>query len=105
MLIKIKSKAVGFEWDKGNLDKNYLKHGITPKEAEEIFVNENSFVISDIKHSQVEERYIILGKSLGGKDLFVVFTVRENKIRVISARRMHKKEVVRYEKAKKDTKI
>ena len=101
--MQVKNETVEFEWDKWNLDKSYLKHGITPKEAEEVFVREDSFVVADVKHSQKEDRFIILGKSLSNKNLFVVFTLRENKIRIISARRMHRKEVSRYEKAKKNS--
>lgn len=101
--MQIKGKVVEFEWDKGNLDKSYLKHGITPKEAEEIFISEESFVITDVKHSEKEERFIILGKSQARQSLFVVFTIRKNKVRIVSARRMHKKEVEKYEKAKKNS--
>ena len=101
--MQIKGGIVEFEWDKWNLDKSYIKHGITPKEAEEVFINDGSFVVSDIKHSQKEDRFIILGKSTDGKNLFVVFTMRGNKVRIVSARRMHKKEVEKYEKAKKNS--
>ena len=92
-------KVKVFEWDEGNLDKSYEKHKISPKEAEEIFVSEELKVLPDYKHSQDEKRHIALGKTQEGKKLFVVFTIRGNKIRIISARRMHKKEVLKYEKA------
>ncbi len=105
MYMQVKGRVVEFEWDKWNLDKSYVKHGVTHKEAEEVFVDEWSFVLPDIKHSQKEERFIIVGKTLEKKDLFVVFVVRGKKIRMISARRMHRKEVLRYEKLKKDTKV
>lgn len=98
-------KTLAFEWDEANLDKSYKKHGISPKEAEEIFVSEELFVLPDKKHSLSESRHIALGKSQDGKNLFVVFTLRDKKIRIISARKMHKKEVLKYEKAKKHTKI
>lgn len=96
-------KVLVFEWDKGNLDKSYEKHGISLKETEEIFISEELFVLPDIKHSQKEERFIALGRTQDGKNLFVIFTLRDKKIRIISARRMHKKEVERYEKVKKNT--
>lgn len=98
--MRILPKVIKFDWDKGNLDKNYQKHGITPKEAEEIFVSETFSVVPDVKHSQTESRFIGLGETVAGKKLLVVFAVRKNKIRVISARRIHRKEVDRYEKAK-----
>ncbi|MDP3917997.1 MAG: BrnT family toxin [Candidatus Woesebacteria bacterium] len=103
--MQVKSKVVVFEWDKWNLDKIYLKHGITPKEAEEVFISDDAFVTADIKHSQAEDRFIILGKTLESKNLFIVFTLRSNKTRIVSARRMHKKEVLKYDKVKKNTKI
>ncbi|HSX19062.1 MAG TPA: BrnT family toxin [Candidatus Saccharimonadales bacterium] len=92
-------KIVGFEWDKWNLDKNYIKHGITPKEAEEVFLDENVLLIEDIKHSGAEERSIAIGMTVGDSLLFVVFTVRSNKIRIISARIANKKERRQYEQA------
>lgn len=94
-----------FEWDEGNIDKNSQKHGINPKDTEEVFISEELYVIPDIKHSSTEKRFIALGKTRLGRKLFVVFTLRGKKIRVISARAMHKKEVERYEKVKKDSRI
>ncbi len=94
-------KILKFEWDKGNLAKSYAGHGITPREAEEIFVDEELYVLPDIKHSGSEERYIGLGRTQEGRKLFVVFTLRKENIRIISVRRMHKKEVSKYEKVKK----
>lgn len=103
--MQVRGRVVKFEWDKWNIDKIYLKHRITHKEAEEIFINDDSYVFSDVKHSQKEERFIILGKTLEKKNFFVVFTMRGDKVRIVSARKMHKKEVEKYEKAKKNTKI
>jgi uncharacterized DUF497 family protein len=101
--MQIKREVIEFEWDIENLDKSYLKHGITTKEAEEVFISEESYVITDVKYSQKEERFIILGKSQSKRNLFVVFTMRGKKIRIISARRMHREEVEKYEKAKKNS--
>ena len=95
-----------FEWDKWNLDKSYQKHGITPKESEEIFLDENLKVSRDVEHSQIEKRFIALGKTFENKILFVAFTPRGNKIRIISARKANLKERRKYEqKTKKTTKI
>lgn len=93
-----------FEWDKGNIDKSYEKHGITPKESEEIFLDENLKVTRDIRHSQREKRFIGLGKTFEKKILFVVFSIRKNKIRIISARKANKKERRKYgQKIKKNS--
>lgn len=87
-----------FEWDKGNIDKSYQKHGITPGETEEIFLDENLKVIRDIRHSQDEKRFIAIGKTFEGKTLFLVFTFRKNRIRIISARKANVKERRKHEK-------
>lgn len=96
------SKIKGFEWDKWNIDKSYQKHGITSNEAEEVFIDKNVGIERDIKHHEIEERYIAIGMTLNEKLLFVVFTIRGSVIRVISARRANKKERRLYEEAKKN---
>jgi uncharacterized protein len=93
-----REKIVIFEWDRGNIDKNYQKHGIAQKEAEEIFLDENLGVLPDIDHSQNENRLIALGKTVSGKVLFAIFTVRSEKIRIISVRIANQKERRVYEK-------
>lgn len=80
-----------FEWDQGNLEKNWLKHGVSPLECEQVFFNQ-PFIASDPKHSQNEERFFALGRTDTDRYLFLAFTVRGKKIRVISARDMNKKE-------------
>lgn len=101
--MRVKGKVVKFEWDRWNIDKNYLKHGVTPKEAEEAFMTEKSYFFSDVKHSKTEKRFTLLGKTLDEKNLFIIFTMKGKKVRIISARRMHREEVEKYEKAKKNT--
>ncbi|MBI2600499.1 BrnT family toxin [Candidatus Daviesbacteria bacterium] len=91
------SKITGFEWDKGNFDKSYQKHGITPNEAEEVFLDQDKLLQEDIKHSKQEVRYISLGKTTKGCVLLAVFTIRKHKIRVISVRKTNKKERRQYE--------
>ena len=103
--MQIRNRVIRFEWDKWNLDKSYTKHGILPKEAEEVFIDDRSIVLPDVRHSQKEERFIIVGRTLNKSNLFIVFTFREDKVRIISVRKMHRKEVLRYEKIKKDTKV
>lgn len=92
-------KIDGFDWDKGNVEKNLIKHGITCQQIEEIFHN-SPWVAPDVKHSLVEERFLAIGK-INGRCAFVSFAIRlnENKtlIRPISARFMHAKEVKKYE--------
>ena len=87
-----------FEWDLGNKNKCFLKHGVTVQEAEEVFVNEPLLVVEDSYHSESESRYQALGKTGNGRLLFVSFTLRKEKIRIISARVMSRKETRIYEK-------
>lgn len=89
----------GFDWDEGNRDKNWLKHLVSNRESEELFFNRPFIIAADVKHSVLEERYYALGQTNEGRLLFVSFTVRMNKIRVISARDMSQKERVRYAQA------
>lgn len=91
-------EPIEFIWDKGNKDKNWLKHKITNRECEEIFFDENKKTFKDKLHSGGEERFRIVGKTKKQRLLFVVFTMRRNKVRVISARDINKKEVYLYEK-------
>jgi len=81
-----------FIWDKGNIDKNWIKHKVSDSECEEVFFDENKVILKDVLHSDREERFVILGKTKKERLLFVVFTVRNDKIRVISARNVNQKE-------------
>lgn len=90
----------GFQWDEWNIDKSYKKHGITPNETEEVFLDEDVKIEKDIKHLEEEERYIAIGKTTENKILFVVFTIRADKIRIISGRMANNKEKEVYQKGK-----
>lgn len=88
----------GFEWDKGNRQKNWLKHNVSQEECEEIFVNQPLFISIDPGHSNTEIRYRVLGQTNEERRLFLIFTIRNSLIRVISSRDMNKKEKSIYEK-------
>jgi uncharacterized DUF497 family protein len=89
-------KIIGFDWDTGNEQKN-VKHGVSPAEAEQAFLNEPLVVLDDLKHSDMEPRFHALGQTSEGRLLHITFTIRMSKIRVISARDMHRKERAIYE--------
>jgi len=96
----------GFQWDKGNIEKNWLKHKVLNSECEQVFFNEPLIVADDIKHSKSEKRWFVLGRTDLGRKLFIVFTIRKKLICVISARDMTKKERKIYnEEIKKNTEI
>lgn len=91
--------VTGFDWDDGNRDKNWEKHQVSNGECEEVFFNIPLLLQPDPAHSQTEARYYLLGQTNAGRRLFVSFTIREDKIRVISARDMSKRERNFYEQA------
>jgi uncharacterized DUF497 family protein len=82
----------GFQWDEGNSSKNWARHGISQTEAEQVFVNRPVIVIGDVAHSATEARYFAFGRTDSGRLLTVVFTVRGQLLRVISARPMSRRE-------------
>jgi len=86
------SKATGFQWDNGNIEKNWIKHDVTPLECEQIFFNQPLIIADDVQHSKKENRSYALGITDAKRFLFVVFTFRNNLIRIISARDMSKKQ-------------
>ena len=100
------AECSGFDWDDGNLDKNWQKHGVPFWECEEVFLNRPLTVRSDDEHSQTERRYYALGRTEGGRLLFVAFTIRRKLIRPISTRDMTIRERRAYELySKKDSEI
>ena len=91
------SAITGFDWDDNNREKNCEKHGVLAGECEEVFFNLPLLLQPDPSHSQKEPRYYVLGQTIAGRRLFIAFTIRREKIRVISARDMSKKERSIYE--------
>jgi uncharacterized DUF497 family protein len=94
------TKITGFDWDKGNVRKNE-KHSVSMAESEQVFFNAPLLVVEDDKHSIQELRFHALVKTDDSRLLHITFTKRHNeeKIRITSARDMHRKERTVYEKA------
>ena len=88
----------GFDWDSGNIRKSATKHGVSQAEAEQMFFNDLLLLREDGRHSTAEPRFPALGKTNEGRMLHVTFTLRFDgtKLRIISARDMHKKERMIY---------
>lgn len=103
---KVLANCSGFDWDEGNSDKNLISHQVSDSECEEVFFNRPLIVADDKKHSIAEKRHYVLGRTDADRYLFVAFTIRNNLIRVISARDMNNNETTRYyEKIKRNSKI
>jgi len=91
------TRCTGFDWDEGNLLKNWEKHRVSASECEQVFFNQPLVAGEDAKHSGQEFRFYALGQTDSGRRLFVVFTVRGTLIRVISARETNRRERPEYE--------
>lgn len=91
---------VRFQWDAGNSDKHWHSHQVTIAEAEQAFLNRPVVVRIAPYRGESEPRFAVLGVSNSGRELFVIFTPREDLIRVISARTMSRRERSIYEQAK-----
>jgi uncharacterized DUF497 family protein len=88
-----------FEWDANKAESNQAKHGIRFEGATTVFGDPRSVTIPDSAHSQVEDRFIILGRSHLDKLLVVAHTERGDNIRIISARHASRRERKFYEEA------
>jgi hypothetical protein len=86
------ARIEGFDCDQGNIEKNWERHKVSFLDCEVVFFNRPLVVVENTLHSQSEGRYYALGRTNDDRYLFVVFTVRNNKIRVISVRDMNRKE-------------
>ena len=93
---------VGFDWDRGNAEKNWARHRVSRAEAEAVFFNRPVLVAEDATHSARERRYNVLGRTSGHRLLSVIFTIRQDLVRVISARPMSRKERSRYAEVPSD---
>ncbi len=93
------------DWDEANCEK-CQKHGVSIAEIEAVLKGSPQ-VAPDPSHSAHEDRFIAVGRSLEGRPIFVAFTFRVRRgrlvIRPVTARYMHKQEVESYEKASSQT--
>ena len=89
-----------FEWDSQKNKSNIKKHGISFEEAKSIFYNEDSIIFDDTEHSHHENRFLIVGFSIKFNLLITCFCEREKQeiIRIISARKLSKKEEKNFSK-------
>ena len=86
-----------FEWDEKKAKSNLIKHGVSFEEASSAFGDDFSITIEDPLHSEKENRFILIGRSIFQKILVVVHVEKSETIRIISARKATKKERKIYE--------
>jgi len=84
-----------FDWDHGNREK-CQKHGLSVAEIEYALIN-GARVAPDPMHSGKEQRFIAVSRAPDNRPVFVAFCWRGDRLRPISARYMHSREVARYE--------
>jgi hypothetical protein len=85
-----------FEWDESKAENNQHKHGVSFQEASSCFYDPHQVAFYDPDHSEEEDREILVGHSNQGRLLLVVYTLREDTIRLISARSATKREANDY---------
>ena len=93
----INISTIRFDWDDANREKNWKKHKVTTVECEETLFNRPRMIVRDERHSSSEQRYSLLGFTNAGRILNVVFTLRGDAVRIISARDQNRKERVMFE--------
>ena len=90
-----------FEWDRNKEKINIRKHGISFEQASYVFSDRFALNKFDDEHSDEEDRWVILGKSLNETLLLIVHTFRDNDgiefVRIISARKATKIETKAYQ--------
>ena len=94
---------IRFEWDNKKATNNISKHGVSFEEATTVFDDINAVLFDDPDHSEDEDRFILLGKSIKANMLIVCHCTRaeETVIRIISARKATKTESEQYNEFQK----
>jgi hypothetical protein len=78
---------VRFEWDRKKEQLNVAKHGVSFREAKELFTSKGDFLeLYDGEHSELEERFIAIGPIRRGLVLVVYTERNEDTVRFISVR-------------------
>lgn len=89
---------VDFEWDASKADSNQKKHGVSFEEATTAFGDPLSLTIPDPDHSHEEDRFVLMGETYRRRLIVVVFTEREDRLRLTSARLTTRREKRTYER-------
>lgn len=85
-----------FEWDKQKSDACFTNRGFDFAYAAKAFLDPMRIVWKDTRHDYGETRYVLLGK-IASRLFCIAYTLREEIIRIISARKANAREVKRYD--------
>ena len=93
-MYNVQMKELRFEWDERKNKQNQRKHKVSFEEAQTVFLDENALQFFDPDHSEVEDRFLMLGMSVVLRVLVVCHCYREEEsvIRIISARKANNEE-------------
>ena len=89
-------QGIAFVCNEAKRQENVRKHGVDMYEASAVFFDPLALVRHDLEHSEHEDRVCVLGRTEGGRLLFVSYTIRGETVRIISARRATQHEVKKY---------
>jgi uncharacterized DUF497 family protein len=81
-----------FEWHDAKADANFKSHGISFELAETVFRDAFAIERLDDREDYGEDRFVIIGLAEGNTLLFVAYSERAGRIRIISARRATERE-------------
>lgn len=90
--------SLAVEWDPAKAEANLRKHGVSFEEAATVLGDPLSITISDPDHSDIEERFLLLGRAVTGRFLILVIVERGRVVRIINARVMTPRERRAYER-------
>lgn len=90
-----------FEWDEAKARRNYSKHGVTFEHAKKAFADPFMVEVADEREDYGEERFLLIGMA-EGEMLSVIYTERQERFRLITARRATKHEQDHYFKTNSD---
>ena len=92
------SERMEFEWDSEKAKTNLRKHRISFEEATTVFEDRLAAIYQDPDHSVKEQRYLTVGASSDRRLLILALAARGERIRIINARKVTKRERELYEK-------
>jgi uncharacterized DUF497 family protein len=98
MDVAFQLQGVLFEWDENKAQANIQKHGVTFEEAAEVFFDP-FYQTGDASVDESEERDFIIGYTFSQRLLLAVYTERDDRTRIISARPATRAERKVYEEA------